>query len=177
MYNKSFTFLWRGNCPNFTLKLFDFTATLCRTFSNISDNSFTWDPVDIPGGTEMYLVLTDALSNSTYSGNFTIQSYAGQGKHSVASEGEPASVIAGVTEPTYFPRSALTVHDRHLPVRAFLLCLCISVYLFFDIQPTHDDGHRTRSVGCRITLYYRKPFAPWLLSLIPQRRSDSRDLS
>ncbi|KAI1781728.1 hypothetical protein LXA43DRAFT_1105451 [Ganoderma leucocontextum] len=74
IYGKSFTFQWAGDRPNFTLKLFDMTPTLRVNFSNISSHSFTWSRVDVASGTEMYLVITDALSNSTYSGKFTIQS-------------------------------------------------------------------------------------------------------
>ncbi len=66
IYAKSYTFQWTGNYANFTLKLFDFTATLRRTFANITDHSVIWNPLDIQSGTELFLVLTDALSNSIF---------------------------------------------------------------------------------------------------------------
>ena len=71
---KAFTFQWAGNRPNFTLELFNMKPTLLRRFSNLPNQSYTWSMVEISSGTEVYLILTDALSNSTYSGNFTIGS-------------------------------------------------------------------------------------------------------
>lgn len=72
VYGLSFTFQWAGNSPNFTLKLFDMTPKLVKQFSNIPNQSYTWSCIDIPTGTELYIVLTDALLNSTYSEHFTI---------------------------------------------------------------------------------------------------------
>ncbi|KAI1783049.1 hypothetical protein LXA43DRAFT_367607 [Ganoderma leucocontextum] len=114
IYGKSFTFQWAGDRPNFTLKLFDMTPTLRVNFSNISSHSFTWSPVDVSSGTEMYLVLTDALSNSTYSGKFTIQSRV-RPTIDTFTPGMESIFAGGTVGAICFRTSVLTVRHAYPP--------------------------------------------------------------